>query len=176
VDNTEILSTLLDAFDMSFSSSNGLVPGIVVAADLVDFMLRWKAYAKHGLISLEGHSPSRYHDEQHISNETRFLRADILPHPLNWGMHFQSRQFMMPFNQYMLAMVLAGFRTHDEQVYGGINPPIFPSIDKLPHHRFISIGCFVPATQQQSADLMRKLSIEKRTEQASFSEEKLSYE
>jgi hypothetical protein len=141
----DALTKVLETFDMSFSGSDGLVPGIVAAADLVDFMLRWKPYAKHGLISLEGHSPSRYDEEEKISEQTRFLRADKLPHPLNWGMHFQSRQFMMPFNQYMLAMVLAGFRPHDNHVYGGINPPGFPSIDQLPQHRFFSIGCYVAA-------------------------------
>ena len=28
----------------------------------------------------------------------------------NWGMHFVSRQFMAPFNEFMLAMTLAGLR------------------------------------------------------------------
>jgi hypothetical protein len=143
-DDQVALAAVLDTFDMSFSGSNGLVPGVVAVADLVDFMLRWKPYAKHGLISLEGHSPSRYDNEETIDSNTRFLRADKLPHPLNWGMHFQSHQFMLPFNQYMLAMTLAGFRPHDNHVYGSINPPMLPNIDQLPQHRFFSIGCYVP--------------------------------
>jgi len=140
----EALAALLDAFDMSFSGEHGLVPGVVAVADLVDFMLRWKPYANHGLISLEGHSPSRYAAAEQIDEDTQFLRADLLPHPLNWGMHFQSRQFMLPFNQYMLAMTLAGYRPHDQTIYGGINPPVVPTIETLAQHRFFSIGCYVP--------------------------------
>jgi hypothetical protein len=143
----ELQSTVIDCFAMSFSDAHGLVEGAVAAADLVEFLVRWKPYAKHGLMSLEGHSPAAYSDEEAVpDHDEAWIRSDKLPHPLNWGMHFQSRQFMMPFNEYMLALTLAGFEPFDGKVHGGIYPPSVPSIDQLSQHRFFSIGCYVDRT------------------------------
>jgi len=142
--DSETLATVLDCFNMSFSDAQGLVEGKVAAADLIAFLERWKPYARHGLMSLEGHSPAMYSDAEPIpGNDQAWMRCDRLPHPLNWGMHFQSRQFMMPFNEYMLALTLAGFAPFDGEIYGNIYPASIPSIDQLPQHRFFSIGCYV---------------------------------
>jgi len=144
----ERLETVMDCFDVSFSDVQGLVPGAVAGADLVDFLLRWKPYAKHGLMSLEGHSPSSYRTNETIpEDDETWMRTDKLPHPLNWGMHFQSRQYMMPFDQYMLAMTLAGYEPRDGKINGSLYPETLPFIDQLPEFRFFSIACYVESQQ-----------------------------
>jgi hypothetical protein len=137
------LEQLKQLFQVAFSDEHGIVPGFVAAADLIHFMGRWRPFIHHGFLAVEGHSPkARNLIEETPDNEQAWMRIEKLPHSLNWGMHFVSRQFMMPFDEYMLAMCLAGFAPRGE-ILGGIHPREIPAIDRLAPYRFFSIADYV---------------------------------
>ncbi|MET5116391.1 hypothetical protein AAHH79_40335, partial [Burkholderia pseudomallei] len=77
----------------------------VASADLIDFVARWKPNAKHGFLVVEGHSPwaASLLDDA-VAEPGRWTRTEQLRSVFNWGMHFLSRQFMAPFDVFMLAM------------------------------------------------------------------------
>lgn len=138
------LETLKNAFRVAYSDAQGLVPGFVAAADLIDFMGRWKPFIKHGFLAVEAHSPWAGNlVEDAPQDPAAWMKVDKLPHPFNWGMHFLSRQFMMPYNEYRLALELAGFAPSGA-VYGRIHPQGFPGLDTLTAYRFFSIANYVP--------------------------------
>ncbi len=151
VSDHELLPIPLDqikaAFRVAYSDEEGLVPGYVAAADLVDFIARWKPYIKYGFLVVEGHTPwaENLHQETPVHPE-RWARTEQLPAVFNWGMHFVSRQFMMPFNEFMLAMCLAGLGPR-ENIYGRIYPEGFPGLDLLSEYRFFSISDYVVVPQ-----------------------------
>ena len=137
------LERLKRLFNVAYSDEHGIVPGFVAAADLVHFMGRWEPFIRHGFLAVEGHSPKARNLLEEIPlDESAWMRKEKLPHSLNWGMHFVSRQFMMPFDEYMLAMCLAGFAPRDE-VYGSILARGIPNIDRLTPYRFFSIADYV---------------------------------
>jgi len=138
------------AFRVAYSDAEGLVPGYVVAADLIQFISRWKRYAKHGFLIVEGHSPwasSLCTDAPNAAS--RWRRTEQLPSVFNWGMHFVSRQFMTPFNEFMLALTLAGLRP-STPIYGRIYPEGFPAPDLLSDYRFFSIANYVSDLGERS--------------------------
>lgn len=138
------LKAVKAAFRVAYSDTQGIVPGFVAAADLVDFMVRWKPFIVHGFLCVEGHSPCAEDLLEPIPEHAQeWMRVDELPHPFNWGMHFPSRQFMMPFDEFMLALALAGFAPRDE-IYGRVHPEGFPGLDLAPEFRFFSIADYVP--------------------------------
>ncbi len=138
------LKALKAAFRVAYSDAQGIVPGFVAAADLVDFMGRWKPFIVHGFLCVEGHSPcAESLLEPTPERAEEWMRVDKLPHPFNWGMHFPSRQFMMPFDEFMLALALAGFAPRDE-IHGRVHPEGFPGLDLAPEFRFFSIADYVP--------------------------------
>lgn len=146
------LESLKGLFNVAYGDEHGIVPGYVAAADLVHFMGRWEPFIRHGFLAVEGHSPKARNLIEDIPvDEAAWMRKEKLPHSLNWGMHFVSRQFMMPFDEYMLAMCLAGFAPRDE-VYGSIHPRGIPNIDRLTPYRFFSIADYVYQGTKQ-ADL-----------------------
>ncbi|KWB43474.1 hypothetical protein WL37_01670, partial [Burkholderia ubonensis] len=132
------LDDIKRAFKVAYSDAEGLVPGYVAAADLIDFLTRWKRHAKHGFLIVEGHSPWA---ENLCANTPGgpegWLRTEQLPSVFNWGMHFVSRQFMAPFNEFMLALTLAGLRP-GSPIHGRIHPEGFPGLDLLSDYRFFS--------------------------------------
>ncbi|KVL56610.1 hypothetical protein WT01_23365 [Burkholderia cepacia] len=140
------LEQIKRAFKVAYSDAEGLVPGYVAAADLIDFLTRWKPHAKHGFLIVEGHSPWA---ENLCARAPRgpdtWLRTEQLPSVFNWGMHFVSRQFMAPFNEFTLALTLAGLRP-DGPIYGRIHPEGFPAPDLLSDYRFFSIANYVDDT------------------------------
>ncbi|KVK78401.1 hypothetical protein WS90_20085 [Burkholderia cepacia] len=140
------LEQIKRAFKVAYSDAEGLVPGYVAAADLIDFLTRWKPHAKHGFLIVEGHSPWA---ENLCARAPRgpdtWLRTEQLPSVFNWGMHFVSRQFMAPFNEFTLALTLAGLRP-DSPIYGRIHPEGFPAPDLLSDYRFFSIANYVDDT------------------------------
>lgn len=137
------LDALKSAFRVAYSDAQGLVPGYVVAADLIQFISRWKRYAKHGFLIVEGHSPWASSLCRDASNAaSRWKRTEQLPSVFNWGMHFVSRQFMTPFNEFMLAMTLAGLWP-STPIYGRIHTEGFPGPDLLSDYRFFSIANYV---------------------------------
>lgn len=139
------LDALKDAFRVAYSDEHGIVPGFVAAADLIDFMGRWKPFIKHGFLAVEGHSPwAENLIEDAPEHDDTWMKVEKLPHPFNWGMHFLSRQFMMPYNEYRLALALAGF-TPSGAVHGRIHPEGFPGLDTMTPYRFFSIADYVPA-------------------------------
>lgn len=138
------LEQLKQTFRVAYSDAGGFVPGYVAAADLIDFMKRWKPFIFHGFLCVEGHSPCAEDLlEPTPENADAWMRVDKLPHPFNWGMHFPSRQFMMPFDEFMLALALAGFAPRDE-IYGRVHPEGFPGFDLASEFRFFSIADYVP--------------------------------
>lgn len=139
------LGALKDAFRVSYSDQHGIVPGFVAAADLIDFMGRWKPFIKHGFLAVEAHSPWAENLIEEVPAESDgWMKVEKLPHPFNWGMHFLSRQFMMPYNEFRLALALAGF-TPSGAVHGRIHPEGFPGLDTTTPYRFFSIADYVPA-------------------------------
>nr|WP_229425339.1 hypothetical protein [Massilia sp. Se16.2.3] len=138
------LATLKNAFRVAYSDAQGLVPGFVAAADLVDFMGRWKPFIEHGFLTVEAHSPwAENLIEETPQDDAAWMKVEKLPHPFNWGMHFLSRQFMMPYNEFRLALALAGF-TPSGAVHGRIHPEGFPGLDTLNAYRFFNIANYVP--------------------------------
>ncbi|WP_240674570.1 class I SAM-dependent methyltransferase [Burkholderia stabilis] len=139
---------LKGAFRVAYGDAEGLVPGYVAAADLIQLVSRWKCHAKHGFLIVEGHSPwaSSFCDGS-PDKTSRWRRTEQLPSVFNWGMHFMSRQFMMPFNEFMLATTLAGLRP-DTPIHGRIHPEGFPGPDLLSDFRFFSIANYVVDREQ----------------------------
>ncbi|CAK0594163.1 beta-ketoacyl synthase [Burkholderia pseudomallei] len=137
------LDTIKRAFRVAYSDAEGLVPGYVAAADLIDFVARWKPHAKHGFLVVEGHSPwaASLLDDA-VAEPGRWTRTEQLPSVFNWGMHFLSRQFMAPFDEFMLAMCIAGLSPRDA-IHGRIHPEGFPGPDLLDAYRFFSIADYV---------------------------------
>ncbi|MDN7671467.1 hypothetical protein QZM22_02755 [Burkholderia oklahomensis] len=137
------LDEIKRAFRVAYSDAEGLVPGYVAAADLIDFIARWKPHAKHGFLVVEGHSPwaASLLDDA-MADPGRWSRTEQLPAVFNWGMHFVSRQFMAPFDEFMLAMCLAGLSPRDA-IHGRIHPEGFPGPDLLNEYRFFSIADYV---------------------------------
>ncbi|WP_431209071.1 hypothetical protein [Burkholderia cepacia] len=140
------LEQIKRAFKVAYSDAEGLVPGYVAAADLIDFLTRWKRHAKHGFLIVEGHSPwAENLCARAPGGPGTWLRTEQLPSVFNWGMHFVSRQFMAPFNEFTLALTLAGLRP-DSPIYGRIHPEGFPAPDLLSDYRFFSIANYVADT------------------------------
>ncbi|KVC71779.1 hypothetical protein [Burkholderia ubonensis] len=137
------LDDVKNAFRVAYSDVEGLVPGYVAAADLIDLVLRWKHHAQHGLVIAERHSPWAA-DLYKVTPDCpdRWTRTEQLPSVFNWGAHFLSREFMMPFNEFMLVMALAGLRPNTP-IHGRLHPEGFPSPDLLDEYRFISIANYV---------------------------------
>ncbi|PXX21686.1 MULTISPECIES: hypothetical protein [Burkholderia] len=136
------------AFRVAYGDAEGLVPGYVAAADLIQFISRWKHHAKHGFLIVEGHSPCASSFCEGPPDKTSCWRhTEQLPSVFNWGMHFVSRQFMTPFNEFMLAMTLAGLRP-DTPIHGRIHPEGFPRPDLLSDFRFFSIANYVSDSEE----------------------------
>lgn len=138
------LAQLKNLFRVAHSDARGLVPGYVAAADLIDMIRRWKPHIRHGFLAVEGHSPwAENLTQAGTPRRGTHARTDLLPSVFNWGMHFVSRQLMMPFNEFILAMSLAGLSPR-AGVHGRIHPEGFPGLDLLSDYRFFSIADYVP--------------------------------
>lgn len=138
------LAQLKALFRVAHSDAQGLVPGYVAAADLIDMIRRWKPHIPHGFLAVEGHSPwAENLTQAGTPQRGTYARTELLPSVFNWGMHFVSRQFMMPFNEFILAMCLAGLSPR-AGVLGRIHPEGFPGLDLLSDYRFFSIADYVP--------------------------------
>jgi hypothetical protein len=143
LDEARWLQVLGECFRTSFVDERGLVPGIVVGADLVAFMQRWSKYSRHGFVAVEGHSPTTNGlVEQVPADPHAWMRGEKLPHVLNWGMHAFSRQYLLPYEEYRLALALADIT--QDAVYGSLFGERFPSVDLLAEYRFMSIAAYRP--------------------------------
>jgi hypothetical protein len=143
-DQYALLDVICAQFDMSFVDDRGLVPGTIVGADLVEFMRRWAAYSRHGFIAVEGHIPQTNALQEPVpDSRAKWLRCEKLPQALNWGMHAFSRQYLLPYEQFRLALTLAGVRAQHGEVHGSLFGDAFPSIDRLSRYRFMSIASYV---------------------------------
>ena len=135
---------IIKFFKTSFSNNAGMVKSFVVAADLIDFFNRWKPYSRYGFIGLESHTPwNNVMCEDEVMRNHKF-KSSILPQPFNWGMHYPSQQYLVPYNEYRLALCLSGFKPLKNKVHGSILGKGIPNIDDDDTHRFFSIGCYVP--------------------------------
>ncbi|HEX8449902.1 MAG TPA: hypothetical protein VF652_09965 [Allosphingosinicella sp.] len=128
-----------EAFGVSFAGPDGLVSGFQAAADLLAMLHRWRPFLGSGMLVLEGHSPSPQAGGD--------LSPGDLPHVLNWGMHFPSRQYMMPFIEFTRVLDIAGFSPA-----GGIHGSVYPEGLRGPDvkgpTRFFSIGWFKPTARR----------------------------
>ncbi|MBB5017611.1 SAM-dependent methyltransferase [Chitinivorax tropicus] len=138
------LEELKGLFRVAYADEQGLVPGYVAAADLIDFIHRWRPYIQHGFLAVEGHSPWAANlVEAAPSNPAHWMRSEQLAAVFNWGMHFLSWQLMMPFNEFQLALCLAGLAPRQD-IYGRVHPEGFPGLDLLSEYRFFSIADYIP--------------------------------
>lgn len=107
----ELARLVAGQFTTGHSDKGRLVPALISAADLVAFMGRWRPHLVHGLVLLELHT-IRPRDGR--TAPARDLTADRLgcadAASAAWGMHFVSRQFLLPKTDHELALLLAGFR------------------------------------------------------------------
>lgn len=95
-----------------------LVSGYVVAADLIEFMKRWANYAKHGIRILELHTPraNEQYEEVPIDIKQEMLTEKTLS-AAYWSTHWMSNQYIMPYPEYNLAMVLSGLCPQETYLY-----------------------------------------------------------
>ncbi|KVG79453.1 hypothetical protein WJ36_20085 [Burkholderia ubonensis] len=146
------LDQIKRAFKVAYSDADGLVPGYVAAADLIDFISRWRPYSKYGFLIVERHSPwATSLCEATPTESDGWRRTEQLPSVFNWGTHFISRKFMAPFNEFMLALTLAGLRPSGP-IYGRIHPEGFPGPDLLSDYRFFSIANYVSSIESVDQD------------------------
>jgi hypothetical protein len=139
-----LLELVVVQFREAFVDERGLVPGVVVGADMIAFLERWAPHCRHGFIAVEGHSPSsnEMHEPAPVS-DALWMRSEKLPHILNWGMHAFSQQYLLPYDEYVLALGLAGVSPAHEAVYGSLYAEGVPSSDLLDKYRFMSIASYV---------------------------------
>jgi hypothetical protein len=109
-------------FPNTYVLDGGAVSGCVVATDLVEFLLRWRPFASHGFLSVEGHVPT--------GGSLRALPPHPQPHVFRWGIHYISEQYLLSLREYLLATALAGFVPVGRN-YGRIYPEGFPLSDDL---------------------------------------------
>ncbi|WP_028934506.1 class I SAM-dependent methyltransferase [Pseudonocardia spinosispora] len=93
---------LPDRFTTAHAVQGRTIPAVVGAADLVGLVQRWAPYLGHGLVLVEAHAPVP------DASATGAARGDVDPAPAVWGVHAASEQFLMPYLEHELAMVLAG--------------------------------------------------------------------
>lgn len=127
-------ATAADRFTTPHTVAGTVVAPVVGAADLVELVQRWTPYLRHGLLLVEAHVPVP---------DGGAVRGDVDPAPAVWGVHVASEQFLMPYLEHELAMVLAGLAPTSsvstatqgvsaahwivaDRVYGG---PSIPNLD-----------------------------------------------
>lgn len=141
-DKSQLKEFIFSQFKTAYSAKGGLVPGFVVAADLVHFMHQWKPYITHGFLALDSHNPwNSVMTEACPLTPEEWMAVEMLPHPLIWGMHFVSQQFMVSLQEYMVSLYLAGFRPEWGKLFRDLHPGI-PNIDLLAQYKFFSLGLF----------------------------------
>ena len=124
-------------FGVSFADASGLVTGRTAAADLLDLLRRWRPFSAHGMLVLEGHAPLP-------GPEYEGVDPGDVPHVLNWGMHFPSRQFMMPYLEFERVIRYAGLEPASG-VHGRLYPDGVSAPDDRAETRFFSVARYVPA-------------------------------
>jgi len=107
-DDESLAALVVEQFTTAHSDRGPLVPAAVSAADLVQFMSRWRPYLAHGLLLLEVHVLRA----SEVAAEGPLPEA-AQPSAAAWGVHFASRQFLLPRREHELALTLAGFRARE---------------------------------------------------------------
>ncbi|MBI4970418.1 MAG: DUF89 family protein, partial [Candidatus Omnitrophica bacterium] len=125
----DLLALIERQLTVSYSDRGRLIPGIVAAADLIQFVGRWTRYASRGLIILDLHTP-----------RPEELGADKLAAPAYWGTHWIS-QHIMPYQEHNLCLLLAGLEPQETVFY--------PS--KSPHT--VSLSNYLPSQIAKAASL-----------------------
>jgi len=117
-DKSEWLDLIVDQFTTAYSSNGRLVPGVVQAADLIQFMQRWSKYTKHGFLILDLHTPRTTELLEEVpADPDKYMKVELVASPAYWGTHWLS-QLIMPQPEYHLAMVLAGLEANQTNKYG----------------------------------------------------------
>ena len=120
-DKDELLELVIAQWQGAYVDSldkGRLVSGYVVAADLIEFMKRWARYAKHGIRILELHTPraNEQYEEVPVDIKQEMLAEKTLS-AAYWSTHWMSNQYIMPYPEYNLAMVLSGLRPQETYLY-----------------------------------------------------------
>jgi hypothetical protein len=130
----EMLALSNYLFPSTYVRNGAAVPGFVAAADLVAFLLRWRPFAPHGFLSVEGHVPTG--DSARPSRSPRHPQ----PHPYRWGIHYISDQYLLSLREYLLCLALAGFVAAPGRSLGRLYPEGFPlQDDQSSTHRSRSV-------------------------------------
>ncbi len=127
----ELFEFVIRQFTTSYSDRGRLIPAVVQAADLMQFMRKWAPYTQHGLIVLDLHTPRvnslLFQDIPKDLNQP--MTVELTPAVAYWGTHWIPRknapsQLIMPYEEYNLVMVLAGMTP--------ISPKQYPPKKTLP--------------------------------------------
>lgn len=123
-DKDELLELVIAQWQGAYVDSldkGRLVSGYVVAADLIEFMKRWAKYAKHGIRILELHTPRANEQYEEVPAD---IRQEMLTEKTlsaaYWSTHWMSNQYIMPYPEYNLAMVLSGLRPQKTYLYPAV--------------------------------------------------------
>lgn len=121
-------------FSGTYVVDGAAISGMVVAADLIEFLEVWRPYVPFGMLAVEGHIPTHNHGKDFP------LPPYPQPHPFRWGMHYISEQYLFSFREYLLVLALAGFSPYPAHGYGRLYPEGFPlSSDESPANRSRSV-------------------------------------
>ncbi|GEM_PF-2476456 len=145
-DEEELLKRIIEQFTTSFSDKGRLVPAVVAAADLIQFIDRWTEFAQKGLIILDLHSPhpdEMYEFVPQDPNEP--LLVEQLAAAAYWGTHYMSRQQIMRFTEHNLCFVLAGQKAVETVRY-----PSPSRKNGKPRPTTISLSKYIPAQVSES--------------------------
>ena len=120
-DKDELLELVIAQWQGAYVDSlykGRLVSGYVVAADLIEFMKRWARYAKHGIRILELHTPraNEQYEEVPVDIKQEMLTEKTLS-AAYWSTHWMSNQYIMPYPEYNLAIVLSGLCPQETYLY-----------------------------------------------------------
>lgn len=100
-------SCVIDEFRTSGYDKGALIPGLVVALDLVALLKRWTRFSPFGLLLVEPHIPGQASGAAPPADDAH-ERLGIDPAPAVWAVHYASSQFLMTLEEYELALALAG--------------------------------------------------------------------
>jgi len=116
-DENKLFDLVSRQFTISYSNKGRLIPSVVQAADFILFVSRWVEYAPHGLVFLELHTPRSDELIEAVPEDpNKPMKIESVPAAAYWGTHWIS-QSIMPYEEYSLALTLAGFQINHSTVY-----------------------------------------------------------
>ncbi|GEM_PF-6563650 len=119
---SDIVRWVAQQFTTSHVFHGELIPAVVSAADHVVFLKKWGRYANHALVMHELYTPRLTPELQERlqrapANPYEPTIADRVAAPAYWGTHYPSHQYLVPFGEYQLVLVLAGLTAGPSVVF-----------------------------------------------------------